>query len=50
VRRRTRQAGAVFDEDRTWDRSELLSTWETPLRLLTWTTVALAVGGLATHL
>jgi hypothetical protein len=50
VRRRTRQAGAVFDDGRTWDRSELLSTWETPLRLLTWTTVALAVGGLATHL
>jgi hypothetical protein len=40
----------VFDEDRAWDRRELLATWERPLRLLTWTIVALAVGLLLSHL
>jgi len=50
VRRRTKEATASFDGDRQWDRIELLHTWEQPLRLLTWTTVALAVGLLLTHL
>jgi hypothetical protein len=40
----------IFDEDREWDRVELLHTWEKPLHLLTWTTVALAIGLLLTHL
>jgi hypothetical protein len=50
VRRKTEEASAVFDEDRAWDRRELLATWERPLRLLTWTIVALAVGLLLSHL
>ncbi|MGH8872397.1 MAG: hypothetical protein ACRDWS_10510 [Acidimicrobiia bacterium] len=50
VRRQTREAVASFDSDRRWDRMELLHTWEKPLRLLTWTTVSLAVGLLLTHL
>lgn len=50
VRRHTGEAVALFDGDRRWDRSELLDTWEKPLRLLTWTTVALALGLLLTHL
>lgn len=50
VRRRTRDASAVFDGARAWDRTHLLETWEGPLRLLTWTTVALAVGLLLNHL
>ncbi len=43
VRRRTTEAMARFD-DGEWDRLDLLRTWEKPLRLLTWTTVTLAVG------
>jgi hypothetical protein len=50
VRRHTVEAVARFDGDRQWERGELLHTWEKPLRLLTWTTVALALGLLLTHL
>lgn len=50
VRRQTSEAVASFDDDRRWGRGELLKTWETPLRLLTWTIVAIAIGLLATHL
>jgi hypothetical protein len=50
VRRRAVEASALFDGDRSWDRARLLDTWERPLRLLTWTTVALALGLLLTHL
>ncbi len=49
VRRRTEEARAEFDRDRQWDRAELLASWERPLRLLAWTSVALAVGLLAAH-
>jgi hypothetical protein len=49
LRRRTREAMVSFDGDRQWDRAQLLQTWEKPLRLLTWTTVALAVGLILTH-
>jgi hypothetical protein len=49
VRRETTYAVADFGA-RRWDRADLLRTWERPLRLLTWTTVALALGFLATHL
>ena len=50
VRRQTGESVVIFDADRQWARAELLATWETPLRLLTWTTVAIAIGLLATHL
>lgn len=50
VRRRTEFAETTFDGDRAWDRRQLLDTWEKPLRLLTWTTITLAVGLLLTHL
>ena len=50
VRRNTSQAIARFDGQRTWERERLLETWEQPLRLLTWTTVVLAIGLLADHL
>jgi hypothetical protein len=50
VRRRTDEAVTRFDGDRQWERSQLLHTWEKPLRLLTWTTLALAAGLLLTHL
>jgi hypothetical protein len=50
VRRRTIEAVTRFDGDREWDRAELLGTWEKPLRLLTWTTLALALGLLLAHL
>jgi hypothetical protein len=50
VRRRTNEAVTRFDGDREWDRAELLGTWEKPLRLLTWTTLALALGLLLAHL
>jgi hypothetical protein len=50
VRRHTTESAANFDGDRSWSRSDLLATWETPLRLLTWTTVAFAIGMLATHI
>jgi hypothetical protein len=49
VRRRTRDAVTTFDGDQVWDRKQLLHTWEKPLRLLTWTTVTLAVALLLTH-
>ncbi|HYJ23963.1 MAG TPA: hypothetical protein VE027_03080 [Acidimicrobiia bacterium] len=49
VRRRTGEAVTVFDGERSWDRGQLLQTWEKPLRLLTWTTVTLAIGLLLTH-
>ena len=44
VRRRTEMAEVIFDADRRWDRAHLLRTWERPLRLLTWTIVALGLG------
>ena len=50
LRRKTHEARAVFDGGREWERGQLLGTWEKPLRLLTWTTVALAAGLLLTHL
>jgi hypothetical protein len=50
VRRRTRESVTVFDGDRSWDRKELLQSWEKPLRLLTWTTITLAIALLLTHL
>lgn len=50
VRRRTAEAVTRFDGDRQWDRGELLHTWEKPLRLLTWTALALALGLILTHL
>lgn len=50
VRRRTTDSIVSFDDHRTWQREQLLATWEKPLRLLTWTTVAIAVGLLSTHL
>jgi uncharacterized membrane protein YhhN len=50
VRRRTRESVTLFDGDRSWNRRELLLSWEKPLRLLTWTTIALAIGLLLTHL
>jgi hypothetical protein len=50
VRRQTSESVVNFDSERKWSRAELLATWETPLRLLTWTTVAIAIGLLATHL
>jgi hypothetical protein len=50
VRRQTSESVVSFDADRQWERGELLKTWETPLRLLTWTTVAIAIGLLTTHL
>jgi hypothetical protein len=50
VRRHTTETVTRFDQDREWDRAELLLTWERPLRLLTWTAVALALGLLFTHL
>jgi hypothetical protein len=50
VRRRTAESVTRFDQDRQWDRAELLDTWEKPLRLLTWTALALALGLLLTHL
>lgn len=49
VRRRTTESVVSFDADRNWPRDELLTTWERPLRLLTWTTVAVAIGLLAIH-
>jgi len=49
VRRRTGDAVTRFDGDRQWDRVELLHTWEKPLRLLTWTALALALGLILTH-
>lgn len=50
VRRRTTESVASFDGGRSWSRDQLLTTWETPLRLLTWTTIAVAIGLLSTHL
>ena len=50
VRRQTSESVVNFDSGRRWSRAELLATWEIPLRLLTWTTVAIAIGLLATHL
>jgi hypothetical protein len=50
VRRSTTESIVSFDEHRTWQRGQLLATWEKPLRLLAWTTVAVAIGLLATHI
>jgi hypothetical protein len=43
VRRRTVEAGAVFDGDRGWDRARLLATWEKPMRALVWAMPLLAL-------
>ena len=50
VRRETTGSMVSFDDHRAWQREQLLATWEKPLRLLTWTTVAIAFGLLFTHL
>lgn len=50
VRRRTTESAVNFDGDRGWPRADLLATWEAPLRLLTWTTVTIAIGLLVTHI
>ena len=50
VRRRTTESIVSFNDHQTWQREQLLATWEKPLRLLTWTTVAAAIGLLATHI
>jgi hypothetical protein len=50
VRRRTERAVVSFDGAPQWERADLLRTWETPLRLLAATAVALAIGLLLTHL
>jgi hypothetical protein len=49
VRRSTESAAATFD-DATWDRRQLLATWERPLRWLTWAVVALAAGLVLTRI
>jgi hypothetical protein len=43
VRRRVRHTEVRLDQE-AWTAGELLATWEVPLRLLTWSVVALAVG------
>lgn len=43
VRRETSYASAVFDAQRAWDESELLETWEAPMRALVWAMPLLAV-------
>jgi hypothetical protein len=49
VRRETTTAGAEFDVG-TWNRAQLLATWERPLRQLAWAVVALAAGLLITRI
>jgi hypothetical protein len=52
VRRRTAKAGVSFATqggELRWTGSELLSTWERPLRLLAWTVALLALALLSTH-
>ena len=47
ARRRAASAVVLFrtsEGETRWERQELLATWETPLRLLAWTTVSLAAG------
>lgn len=43
VRRDTSQAVAVFDGQQAWDETELLGTWEAPMRSLVWVMPLLAV-------
>lgn len=53
VRRRTTHGETIFktaDGEIKWDKGELLSTWEKPLKFLSWTVVAFAVAIIATHL
>ena len=53
LRRAATGASIVFEEPggrREWSRDQLLATWERPLRLLSWGSVILAIGLLATHL
>lgn len=50
VRRSTTASIVSFDDDRNWSREQLLATWEMPLRLLTWATVAVAIGLLTIHM
>lgn len=50
LRRRTLEASVVLKTDKgdlSWSQVELLSTWEWPLKLLSWTVVLLALGLLA---
>lgn len=49
VRRHAGTAVASFDES-TWDRTQLLATWELPLRWLTLAAAALALALLASHI
>ncbi len=53
LRRSATGASVLFEEPggrREWSRDRLLATWEQPLRLLSWGSVILAIGMLATHL
>lgn len=43
VRRETSHAVAVFDGQQAWDETELLGTWEAPMRALVWVMPLLAV-------
>lgn len=46
VRRRTYQVKTVIETENgqeSWDKHQLLTTWELPLKLLAWTTVLLAI-------
>ncbi len=53
VRRRTSGGSALFhtadNHDIRWDKQKLLSTWEKPLRLLTWSVIILAFSLLVTR-
>jgi len=52
VRRKTFGGSALFhtadNHDIQWDRQKLLSTWEKPLRLLSWSVILLAISLLVT--
>jgi hypothetical protein len=49
VRRRTTDAGAVFDGAAGWDRGLLLATWEGPMRALVWAMPVLATALVLRH-
>jgi hypothetical protein len=52
VRRKTSSGSALFhtadNHDIKWDRQKILSTWEKPLRLLSWSVILLAISLLVT--
>lgn len=52
VRRKTSNGSALFhtadNHDIKWDRQKILSTWEKPLRLLSWSVILLAISLLVT--